>query len=182
VGGWFSGKMRRITADCSVCDQPVLTPVALYVQTVNTGNLPGLGSETVPLNDPAEFIVPRSSISDPDPADAVRKTSVEPLLRVTAPELIGRTRVVGGFSQELVAGATVPSESTSRWMFNNWPSGREPLGHAGVFGGWSVKDQLPAASVCESPPLPPKPIKGSVLVSHAVVETSNVRQRTMFRT
>jgi hypothetical protein len=109
------------------------------------GNLPGLGSETVPLKEPPDVIVPRNSISPP--VDAARKRSVKPLLRVTKlPALIGRTAVVGGFCQELVALATVPSESTSRCTVNSCPSASDPLAQAGVVEGCRVKDQFPVAS------------------------------------
>lgn len=172
--------MRRTRADRLGRDQPVLVPEVVYEQVPNTGNEPGAGSVTVPLKDPADVIVPRSSISEKDPAEAAMKRSVKPVPRLTAP-LSGRTSVVGGFRQVLVV-ARVPSESTSNRAVNNWPSASDPLVHARALVGRTVNDQLPAASAWLTPPVPPKLINGSVLFSQAVTDTSKVRQKTLGRT
>jgi hypothetical protein len=68
------------------------------MQAANTGKKPGAGSVSVPLKEPADVIVPRSSISDPD-VD-VRKISDTPELSVIAP-LTGRLVVDPGLCQKL---------------------------------------------------------------------------------
>ncbi len=173
--------MRRISTGCLGRDQPVLAPVAVYVQAANTGNEPGLGSVTVPLKDPVDVIVPRSSIADEDPADAAMERTVKPVLRVTEP-LSGRTSVVGGFCQVLVPVPRVPSASTSKNAVNTWPSASDPLEQVRVLVGRTVNDQFPVASARLTPPVPPMPIRVLALFSQAATDTSKVRQNNVGRT
>jgi hypothetical protein len=90
-----------------------------------------------------DVIVPRSSITPDDPDDADMKRSVIPLPRLIAP-LNGRTKVVGGFCQELVA-ARVPSAETLRLAVSTCPLASDPLVHPRVLVRWTVNDQLPVA-------------------------------------
>lgn len=170
--------MQRIRRFCVGRDQPVLLPVVLYEQAANIGKKPGAGSVRVPLKDPADVIVPRSSIANPPDAARIRAGVVTPVLRFTEP-LSGRTTVDRGFCQKLVALLSVPSASTSKCAVSTWPSASDPLEQVRALVGCTVNDQLPAASAWVTPPDPPMPINGSVLFSQAATERSTVRQRTV---
>jgi hypothetical protein len=93
-----------------------LVPVVVYSQppTLKTGEDPGAGSVIVPVNVLVAVIVPRSSIADALPLDALRIRSANPSLNRTRP-LSGRTIPVGGFCQLLVVVFTVPSARTLSW-------------------------------------------------------------------
>ena len=134
-----------------------------------------MGSDSVPLKDPAAVNVPSSSMAAVDPVEANMKKRVEPVPRVTLP-VNGRTSVVGGFCQKLVE-ASVPSDSTSRRAVSTWPVINDPLGHARGPVRVRVKDQLPVAWAAVRPPPPGVPMSVSMLVSQAARDTSNVRQR-----
>lgn len=148
----------------------------VYEQAAKTGRKPALGSPRVPLKDPADVIVPARSIADPE--DAARIRAVMPLLRFTEP-LSGKRVVDEGPCQKLVPLLRVPPASTSKCAVNTWPSASDPLEQASALVGCTVNDQLPVTCATVIPPDPPKPINGSVLVSQAATETSNVRQRTV---
>jgi hypothetical protein len=180
VVGSFPGKMGRIQETCLGRDQPVLLPETVYEQAPNTWNEPGAGSVSVPVNAPAEVIVPRISIAAEDPGDAAMNRSAKPVLRVIAP-LTGRTSVDGGFCQVLVAG-TVPSARTFNCAVNAWPLAREPVVHPRVLVRCTVNVQFPEAWVAVIDPSPPKPINGSVLFSQAERETKRVRHKIAGRT
>ena len=150
----------------------------MYEQAPNTWNEPAAGSDSVPTKDPAALIVPWSSIAAEDPVDANMKRSVDPLARATVP-LNGRTRVVGGFCQELVEVTREPSESTSMCAVRTWPLASDPPVHASALVRCTVKDQFPAAWAAVRPPPPGVPMSVSMLVSQAARDTSNVRQRAV---
>ncbi|HYU51814.1 MAG TPA: hypothetical protein VEK37_02680 [Gemmatimonadaceae bacterium] len=178
--------MRRIGRQRSetLFDQ-AFVPVVVYSQppTLNIGEDPAAGSVSVPVKVLVAVIVPRSSIADALPLDAVRMRSVNPSLRRTNP-LIGRTSVVGGFCQLLVLALTVPSARTFRFAVISCPSASDPPEHGSVAVFRTVNDQLPAAWACviAPPPVPPMPMSGSVLFSQATDRSNNVRQMTIGRT
>ena len=117
------------------------------------GTNPPPGRIACQLKDPAALIVPCSSIAAEDPVDANMKRSVDPLARATVP-LNGRTRVVGGFCQELVEVTREPSESTSMCAVRTWPLASDPPVHASALVRCTVKDQFPAAWAAVRPPSP----------------------------
>jgi hypothetical protein len=166
--------MRRFLPGCLELAQLGLSPVVLYEQaeTENTGSEPALGSPRVPLKDPAELKVPASSIADPEVAVRVRGGVATPLLRFMNPVAVPATPAV---CQVLLV-LTVPSVSTFNCAVSTWPSGSDPLPQ--VLAGCRVNAQLPDTWAAVTP-VAPKPMNGSVLVSQALRETSNVRQRTM---
>jgi hypothetical protein len=109
--------MCRISAprsDRLLCQ--AFVPVVVYSQppTLNTGEDPGAGSVSVPVNVLVAVIVPRSSIADVLPLEALSIRSAKPSLKRTRP-LSGRTIPVGGFCQLLVVALTVPSAATLSW-------------------------------------------------------------------
>jgi hypothetical protein len=88
----------------------------VYAQppALNIGENPGAGSVRVPVNVLLGVIVPRSSIADPPPLDALSIRSADPSLKLTVP-LKGKITVAGGFCQLLVVVFRVPPDNTSRW-------------------------------------------------------------------
>ena len=177
--------MRRIGQKRSdmLLDQAFVA-VAVYSQppTLNMGADAGAGSVSVPVKVLDGVIVPRSSMAEVLPLDALRIRSVSPSLSRTSP-LIGRI-TPGGFCQLLVLGATVPSARTSRCAVITVPSASAPPEHGNVAVLRTVNDQLPAACACVTapPPVPPNPMSGSVLFSQATDKSNRLRQIAIGRT
>ena len=73
-------------------------PAVEYSQppALNIGEKPGAGSVRVPANVPVEVSVPRSSMAEALPVDALKMRSAKPSVRRTEP-LSGRTTVVSGY-------------------------------------------------------------------------------------
>ena len=123
-------------------------PEAVYSQppTLNIGENPGAGSVRVPVKVATEVIVPRSSIADALPADALMMKSVKPSLSRTVP-VSGPTEPAGEVAQLLVVALNLPSDNTSTWVVRTWLSGSDPPVHGRVAVFRKVKDQSPAACV-----------------------------------
>jgi len=93
-----------------------------------------------------EVIVPRSSIAEALPAEALMMKSVKPSLSRTVP-VSGPTEPAGEVAQLLVVALNLPSDNTSTWAVSTWLSGSDPPVHGRVAVFRRVNDQSPAACV-----------------------------------